>query len=402
MDKPPAAPMREARDSYFGKEIVDPYRWMETDSPEFQAWMKAQSEYTRGKLDGLAGREALRKRIADLDNAGARVSNVQRWAGKIFSLEAEPGADNFKFYVRDSSTSKKRLLLDPEDLSKDGAHVSIECYQPSPDARYVAYCLSPSGSEMSVIHVIETATGKPLADVIDRARLPSLSWLDDRSFFYKRDRKLPPDTPSTERFTKARVHLHVLGADPEKDEQVFGFGLSPDVDIPEDAFPAVFSPVSSRYVFATLEHGVQPEMSLYYAPKKSIRGGKTPWKRLASPKDGVTSFDVRGEDLYLVTHLGAPRGKLVRATLGKPDLAKAIVVMPEGEAVITGTNASKDALYVRKLDGGIGRLFRVPFDKPVPEPVDLGVEGSVRGFFGEDSTPGALVRLEAWTASPRP
>src|SRR5262245_47648907 len=42
-EAPPVAPVREVKDVYFGHEVVDPYRWMETDSAEFSAWMKGQA-----------------------------------------------------------------------------------------------------------------------------------------------------------------------------------------------------------------------------------------------------------------------------------------------------------------------------------------------------------------------
>jgi prolyl oligopeptidase len=397
----PRTPVREVRDTYFGKEIVDPYRWMETDSPELAGWMKAQSDHTRETLDAQDTRAALLTRLKALDNAGARVTNVQRWSGKVFSLEAEPGKDSYKLYLREGLAGEKRLLVDPDALARDGKHFSIDYYVPSPDGKHVAYGLSPSGSEMSVIHVLRTDTGKELPDVIARARYAGVSWLDGQSFFYKRDRALPPDAPATERFIKARVHLHVLGQDPEKDAQVFGHGLSPDLPIPDEAFPSVQSPASSPYVFATLEHGVQPEMSIYVAPKSALRGPKTPWKKLVEPRDEVTGYDVRGDDLYLVTHQGASRSKVVRTSLKNPNLAKATEIVPQSEAVVSWIRTARDALYVRKLDGGVGRLFRVPFPLGKPEPVDLGAEGSVRSFFVEEATPGALVRLDSWTTSPR-
>lgn len=398
---PPATPARAVRDVYFGKEILDPYRWLETDSPETAAWMKAQSDHTRKALDGLDVRAALLTRLKALDNAGDRVINVQRWNGKVFSLETGAGSDSYKLYVRVGLAGPKRLLVDPDALASAGKSFSIDYYVPSPDGKHVAYGLSPSGSESSVIHVLQTDSGKVLPDAIDRGRYAGISWLDGSSFFYKRDRALPPDAPATERFTKARVHLHVLGHDPEKDEQVFGHGLSSDLPIPEEAFPSVQAPASSPYVFATLEHGVQPEISLYAAPKRALRGAKTPWRRLVGPGDEITGYDARGDDLYLVTHHGAPRSRVVRTSLKAPDLAKAAEVVPQGEAVISWTGAARDALYVRKLDGGFGRLFRVPFATGRPEPVALGADGSVRGFFVEEATPGALVRLESWTSSPR-
>ncbi|AUX40997.1 prolyl endopeptidase [Sorangium cellulosum] len=398
---PPVARVLEVRDRYFGAEIVDPYRWMETDSPDYAAWMKGQADHTRRTLDARPGRAELLARVQQLDNAAPRVTNVQRWGGKIFSLEAEPGKDNYKLYVRSGLGAAKRLLVDPEALTRDGKHFSIDYYVPSEDGRLVAVGISPSGSEMSVIHVIETATGKELPDVIDRARYAGVSWLDGRSFLYKRDRALPPDAPATERFTKARVHLHVLGADPEKDEPVFGYGVAPDIAVPEEGFPTVQAPPGSPYVFAMIEHGVQPEISLYVAPRRALSGAKTPWRKLVEPKDGVVGYEVRGDDLFLLGHHGAPRRKIVRTSLTRPDLGGAAAIVPEGEAVITWFGAAKDALYVRKLDGGVGRLFRVPFAGGAAVPVEPLVEGSVRGFFVEPRTPGALFRLDSWTASTR-
>ncbi len=398
---PPVAPVREVRDVYFGKEVIDPYRWMETDSPEYAGWMKGQSDHTRKTLDALGTRAALLDRVKALDNAGPRVRGIGVRHDKVFSMEADSGSETYKLFVRKGIAGKKRLLLDPDALKTGDPSVSIDYWSASPDGRHVAYGLSQAGSEMAVLHVVETETGKILPDVIDRARYANPSWRDDRSFFYKRDRKLPADAPANERFTKARVHLHVLGQDPEKDEAVFGHGVSPDVAVGEEAFPAVAVNAGSPYLFATLHHGVQKELSIYFAPKRAFAGAKTPWKKLVLPGDEITDYDFRGDDIYLLSHKGAPRSKLLRLSLKAPDLSKAVTVMPESEAVITWTGLGKDALYVRKLDAGIGRLFRVPFDTGKPEPIELGIDGSVSDFSAHETVPGALVRVEAWTASPR-
>jgi prolyl oligopeptidase len=396
---PAKAPVREVRDTYFGAEIADPYRWMETESPEYAAWMKAQADYTTKTISALPTRAELIARVRELDNAGLRVTNIQRWAGKIFSLEAEPGKDNYRLYVRPSLTAEKRLLVDPETLGKDGKHASIDYYLPSEDGKHVAYGVSQSGSEMSVLHVLETDTGKVLPDVIDRARFADVTWLDGRSFFYKRHPKVPDDAPATERLTKSRVYVHTLGADPEKDEAIFGFGVSPDVPVPADGFPMVTRQTGSSYLLAVVFHGVRPDRSIYYAPRSALKGAKTPWAKLVTPADEVSWFDVYKDDIYLLTHKNALRSKILRMSLKKPDIAGATTVIPEGEAVIRGLGAAKDGLYVQKLDGGVGRLFRMPWTGGPPELVDPGAEGSVRTFFTEVTTPGALIRLDAWTAS---
>ena len=64
----PVAKMIPVTDTYFGTTIVDPYRWMETtpQSPDFLAFMKANSDRTRAALDALPGRAKLAARIGEL------------------------------------------------------------------------------------------------------------------------------------------------------------------------------------------------------------------------------------------------------------------------------------------------------------------------------------------------
>jgi len=98
--------------------------------------------------------------------------------------------------------------LDPELLTKGDAHYSIDYFQPSLDGTSVACGISPGGSEESVIHVLETATGKQLSDAIDRALFGAVMWLPgNKSFLYNRLQKLTPDMPRTAfRAAQSRVH----------------------------------------------------------------------------------------------------------------------------------------------------------------------------------------------------
>lgn len=160
--------------------------------------------------------------MKSLDTASTGVRNAQSWGGKLFYLKADPGVDNVKLYVKEQGSSE-RLLVDPELLSKDGVHYSIDYYEPSLDGRLVAYGISPGGSENSVIHILETATGKALPDQIDRARFGAISWLPgNQSFLYNRLQKVTPDMPRTGFEQRSRVYIHELGQDPEKDGFVFG------------------------------------------------------------------------------------------------------------------------------------------------------------------------------------
>ncbi|MGA7852583.1 MAG: hypothetical protein WCA15_04595, partial [Candidatus Acidiferrales bacterium] len=215
---PPKTPVRDVTEDYFGVKVVDPFRWLEnTSDPEVVAWMKAQNDYTREVLARIPHRDELLARITALDNASDVVSGVQVWGGHYFYYKTAPGSDNRKLFTRDSLGAPERLLVDPEKMTTAaGVHYSIDYYQPSINGMYVAYGVSPGGSENSVLHVVESATGKVLSDSIDRAEFASPSWMPDgKSFFYTRAQKLTADAPPTAKYQKLKVYRHTLGGDPD-------------------------------------------------------------------------------------------------------------------------------------------------------------------------------------------
>ena len=108
-------------------------------------------------------------------------------------------------------------------------------------------------------------------------------------------------------------------------------------------------------------HGVQNEITLYAAPRKALKGAATPWRKVADIEDAVTSFAARGEDVYLLTHRGAPRFKILRTRAGAPDLARAAEVLPPGRPVVQRIYPAKDALYAQELEGGLARLRRIRY-----------------------------------------
>jgi prolyl oligopeptidase len=400
----PKTPVRDVTEDYFGTKVTDPYRWLEnTNNPEVVAWMKAQNDYTREALARIPGREKLLDRIKFLDNAGPVVSSLQVWGGHYFYLKAEPGSDNRRLYFRDTVNAPERLLVDPEKLTTaDGKHFSIDYFQPSLDGKYLAYGISPGGSEESVLHILESVTGKALSDVIDRAQFGSPSWLPDgKSFFFTRTQKLGPDAPPTAKYQKLRVYRHTLGTDPDKDALVFGYEVSPKVKVTEDDFPVVlYSPAAPKSLVGLVIHGVKNEKDLYVTSFEDTPTANTAWKKVADDSDDITNLDLHGDDLFLLSHKGASRYKVLRTSLSNPDLAKATLVVPPSEVVVINLSAAADGLYVQDLDGGIGRLRRLPYGSGNAESVKLPFEGAIQSLFANPMEKGAWLALTSWTKSP--
>jgi len=64
----PAAPRGTVVDTMYGTEGADPYRWMETASPELSAWVTAENAVSEPYLAAIPAREAIKKWLADLWN----------------------------------------------------------------------------------------------------------------------------------------------------------------------------------------------------------------------------------------------------------------------------------------------------------------------------------------------
>jgi prolyl oligopeptidase len=292
------------------------------------------------------------------------------------------------------------VLLDPQAMSSDGRRYAITYLSPSPDGKYVAYGAAPGGTEDAELRVIETATGRDLGERIDRTRLGNPTWLPDgRSFFYHRLQALPPGAPPAQRYLNARVFLHTLGQDPEQDTPVFGANLSPAVVIDPALHTYVRTIPGSSHVFGYVRAGAV-QTQIYAAPVDSVRQTPVPWRLVADIADQVTSLAVHGDDLYVLTSRDAPRRRILRTSLTRPDFAAAQVIVPAAEAVITSMHAAEDGLYLLTLDGGIRRLLRLDWKGGPPQAVPLPFEASVSIVDSNPLEPGVVFRTESWTVSP--
>ena len=399
---PPIAPVRVVTEEYFGTRVSDPYRYMEElGTPEVQQWFKQQDTYTRSVLSQIPGRAALLEKIKKLDQTGpARILSLQRFEdNRIYYEKRLPDEDVAKLYVRMGLQAREQLLVDPNRYAtKPGEHFTLNYYVPSYDGRYVAYGVSPSGSEDAVIHILDTSTGREIGETIDRSWYGGISWLpDQKSFLHLRFQKLTEGADPAERRLKSRAFLHRIGTDPESDVAVFGYGVIEGIELEPSDSSTVVSLPGIPYAFAIVNHGFDNDLTIYRSPLASIGKPGTKWQKIIDVKDGVVNFDVHDDDLYLITHKDAPRFKIIRTSLTHPDLVHAQAVIPSGESVITSLSAMADALYVQKLDGGIGKLSRLTYPEGPAREVSLPINGSIELIGGDPRQEGVFFGLAAWT-----
>ncbi|HEX7439702.1 MAG TPA: prolyl oligopeptidase family serine peptidase [Caldimonas sp.] len=398
----PATPVQPVSDVYHGVTVVDPYRWMEDmAAPPFRDWLKEQDRHARSVLATIPGRDALRKHIAELAEATTSVSEVERVRGRLFFLKSEPGHDQPRLFVRDEATGAERLLLDPLAVPGEPGRFSIDFLTPSPDGRFVAIGLSQGGAEQRVLRVLRVRDRRLMGERIERSALnEGVSWLADaRAFFYNRQ-PAPDAAGQVERYTKSAVYLHRLGAPSERDEPVFGWGVNPSRSFEVADLPYVFTRTGSPWLLAAVLHGDAAERSFFVVRRSALHGAATPWRRIVGPADGVVQAYLADRSVYAISHKNASGRELWRLDPARP-LAAPQVVLGGAPIVLRTARVSRRAVYVEGLDGGVGRLLRVPLGGGPATTVALPFEGSLQELAASERDDRLLLKLEGWSAPAR-
>jgi prolyl oligopeptidase len=393
---PPPAPVARVavvKDTYFGETLSDPYRWMENyKDPDWLPFLKGQNDHARGVLDAIPGRDKLAKRIEQLSGDTVLTSGVQRAGGLLFFQQRPKGSDNYKLFVRDKA-GKARTLVDPTRLSAEGAgHISLDWWRASPNGKHVVYGLSKDGSEDSVLHVMVTATGKDLPDSIPNTENAQPNWLDDGTgFFYN---QLTGAVDSPDRYLDSLARFHKLGDDPASDPIVMKRGMDAGVVFERIQMPVVTTYRGSRFALLLLID-IRDEFRVFIAPAADAMAGKAKWTLMANFEDLVTDVEIDGDDVYLVTSYGAPRGRIIKTSASAPKLATAKSVVPQGPPVIQRIVRAKDGFYLKIMDGGINRLKKLTRGGAVKE-FTLPFEGTIGAIYADPTEDGALFSYGGW------
>jgi prolyl oligopeptidase len=396
MSGPPVAPVRPVTETLYGVKVTDPYRWMESESPEWEAYARAQGAYTAKILAEIPGRDALYAAISKNSGAVTAVGAVQTGGTKIFTEVRPAGASLAKLFVRDGITGTDRLLIDPATLTQAGTHFALDWWQTSPDGSHVAYGISPGGSEQSTTHVLVTDTGAVLPEAISRTAEGAPNWLDDSSgFFYNRYQDVPPDSNSYEE--DSAVWLHMLGTDIATDKKILAKGSSPAVAVQDIDSPFIVTTYGAPIVIGLIVSGVQNEIAAYVAPLASAVAAKPAWTQICTAADNVTAVAVRGQSIFLLSHENASRFKVLQTTAASPHVSNALQVVPQSSSVIQNIVAARDALYILDLDAGLSGLRRLADDGTVSS-IQLPFTGAIDSetIYADTQQDGVWFILSGW------
>jgi prolyl oligopeptidase len=369
---PPRTARDDVVDDVHGAKIADPYRWLEADATDrVREWTDQQNARTRAVLDALPHRAVLAGRLRELLSVGL-LSTPRPIAGRIFHTRREGEQKQAVLYVRDAVAATDRALVDPNALDPDGL-VTLDWYYPSPDARYVAYGLSRGGDEMSILHVIETATGNVLADRIPHTQRSTVSWVSRDGGFYYTVHPAPGSVPPGDENYFRRVRYHRLGDDPAEDDLVFGEGR------PKEDILGVSASADGRWVLFIAFKG-WARSDLYLLDRDHPDRGLA---TVLEGRDAIADGFVQGGRVWLRTNLDAPNYRVISVACESPEASRWETVIPEGKDVIEGFDRTRDRLAVLRLVRATSRLATYDLRGQDKREVKLPSLGAVEFVEGE-------------------
>jgi prolyl oligopeptidase len=310
----PAAHRDDLVEVLHGRNVPDPYRWLEdAGSEQTQAWSTAQDELYAAHLATWSGTAGFAERVRTLLGAGS--VGVPIWRGDRYFFTRREGSQEHGVLVLSETGPGGpvgRVLIDPMVIDPTGL-TTLDAWQPSIEGDLLAYQMSAGGTEESVLWVMDVTTGQTVDGPIDRARYSPVAWLPGGKAFYYVRRLDPAELPEEEHQYHRRVWLHRLGTDPSEDVEIFGAGL----DLRN--YYGVWVSRDGRWLIVSAATGTAPRNDTWIATLDPTRPEDPGLRPIAVGLDAHVGPSVgRDGRLYVATDLDAPRGRLAVADPENP------------------------------------------------------------------------------------
>ena len=367
----PNAPKDGTVDTYFGVKIPDPFRPLEADrSKETAEWVAAENKITNEYLAKIPFRGKLLKRlkeVADYEKVGAPFKKNGKW----YVFKNNGLQNQSVLYQMDELGGALHEFLDPNKLSTDGT-VALQGISFSKDGRYMAYVISRSGSDWQEIYVKDVATGELLPDHIEWAKFGGAQWCGN-GFYYSAYDAPEKGKEYSSKNEVHKVYYHKIGT-PQGQDVLF---------YQNPAHPLCFYSVSlnkEETMMFLHESGAGSGMNLYV---RDLRVPDAQFIQMTSNMDlQYSPIETVGDNIYLLTNDGAPRGRVMVADIHKPGFKDWKELIGESKGVLEDVQFADDKLVLTYSQDASTHLYVYSLEGKELNEIKLPTVGRA-GFSGE-------------------
>ena len=367
----PNAPKDGTVDTYFGVKIPDPFRPLEADrSKETAEWVAAENKMTNEYLAKIPFRGKLLKRlkeVADYEKVGAPFKKNGKW----YVFKNNGLQNQSVLYQMDELGGALHEFLDPNKLSTDGT-VALQGISFSKDGRYMAYVISRSGSDWQEIYVKDVATGELLSDHIEWAKFGGAQWCGN-GFYYSAYDAPEKGKEYSSKNEVHKVYYHKIGT-PQGQDVLF---------YQNPAHPLRFYSVSlnkEETMMFLHESGAGSGMNLYV---RDLRVPDAQFIQMTSNMDlQYSPIETVGDNIYLLTNDGAPRGRVMVADIHKPGFKDWKELIGESKGVLEDVQFADDKLVLTYSQDASTHLYVYSLEGKELNEIKLPTVGRA-GFSGE-------------------
>lgn len=376
-------------DVLHGVQVADPFRWLEQDGPQTEAWLTAQDRHARAVLDApdrAVARQQIRTTLERVWNYPKR-SAPSEHGGRYFWRYNSGVQNQAGLWWGTKPDATGTLLLDPNTLAADGT-VALQSAVPSRDGKLLAWAISRAGSDWQEIRVREVDSGKDRADALQWVKFSAPVWNADATGFWYSRYDAPADGAALTGVNKfQKLCFHKLG-EPQSADRV-------EVEAPDQpdwGFGAELSE-DGRFLIITVWKGAEAKNQLWV---KDLHRPQAQLVKLVADFRAAYEFVGNvGTELLLQTDDGAERGQIVAVDLTDPAKPVQRTLVAQSKDALRGAVLSGQQLVLHYLRNASSALVLQDVKGGKPRPVRLPI-ASVQGLQARQESPDVFVQLSSF------
>ncbi|WP_299578240.1 prolyl oligopeptidase family serine peptidase [uncultured Sunxiuqinia sp.] len=381
----PETAKEEVKDTYFGTEVTDPYRWLEDDnSAETAAWVEKQNKVTFNYLESLPYREEIKAQLTDLMDYPKHGTPFKR-AGKYFYFKNNGLQNQNVLYGTEKLGEEAEVILDPNTFSEDGT-IALSGVELSEDGRYLVYMVAKSGSDWNEIFVKDLETGKLLDDHIQWVKFSGLAWYNN-GFYYSAYDRPEEGTELSESNQYQKIYYHQLGTSQAEDQLIME-----DQDKPKRMFGAEVTEDKRFLLVSVSEASHGNALSV-----KDLTRTNAEYVSLMDRLD--YEFHVQdnvGDNLFVRTNYKAPKYRLVKIDVKHPEEENWVETIPEKDEVLQTVSFVGGRIVAEYMKDAHSVVEVYDYDGALEYEIELPGLGSVGQFSGKKEEPEAFYSYSSY------